>query len=75
MEHVCNIKVPQVYKGKRIALRIELNHREGHWKQDWHFEGVSVIINATEKNIEKAVDVMKNEKLVGVKIINSKLEG
>jgi hypothetical protein len=57
MEHICNLKVPNHFKGKRISLMIQFMHDGGNWLTDWHFEGISVIINSVDKIKVKAVEV------------------
>jgi hypothetical protein len=37
-------------------------HTTGNWKYDWHFEGVSVTINAADKIKQKAVEVKQSNK-------------
>jgi hypothetical protein len=40
--------VPQKYNGHKCAIHIELFCNSGDWKQDWHFEGWSVVVNQTK---------------------------
>lgn len=49
MEHVCDLKVPNIFKGKSVSILISFFHDCGNWKRDWHFEGISVIINSADK--------------------------
>ncbi len=47
-EHVLDIKVPQRFKGKKVSLLATMTHRTGWWKNDWHWEGTSVILKGDD---------------------------
>ena len=42
------VEIPSQFKGKTVAISVNFNHRDetinGNWKQKWHLEGVSVMI-------------------------------
>ena len=61
MEHVCDLRIPSKFKGKKVALYAITNHIHGYWKRNWHWEGISVTINLTNsQKPEKVIFLDKN---------------
>jgi hypothetical protein len=47
-EHILDIKVPPRFKGKKVSLLATMTHRTGWWKNDWHWEGTSVVVKGDD---------------------------
>lgn len=60
MEHICDIKVPPIFRGKKVALYAVTNHNFGHWKYDWHWEGISVIVKNSDQVPQKVIMLDNN---------------
>lgn len=54
MEYMSDLKVPNIYKGKNVAIHVKVDHRNCDWKRDWHFEGISVTLNNSKHQISKS---------------------
>lgn len=45
LEHMMDVEVPDKYRGKLVEINAEVYANTGNWKEDWHFEGWSVVFN------------------------------
>ena len=45
-EHINTIKVPEHFRGKQIAVLVEVISQSSQWKMGWCWEGVSCFVNA-----------------------------
>jgi hypothetical protein len=52
-EHIVDFDVPELLLGKNITLFVDVCAETGDSKQEWHFEGISVIINRSDQIQER----------------------
>ena len=48
------IALPDEFRGQNIAVYVVLVSENGFWKYDWHFEGVSILLEKDKKKKTKS---------------------